>query len=150
MDENTWFNFDENNINTQVDELLVEWNETLLDPSYESMEKLIESKKQMFRRKVITHLNEQQFLKRLAENERKEQEHFDQMEVRFDRLEKLIIDLNTSVNKQSKSCSKMDDHINFVEGAYETLRSPLDYVTSKVNRLRGIEGEHQLPQIENK
>tara|TARA_B110000908_G_C10150760_1_gene401230 strand:+ start:165 stop:704 length:540 start_codon:yes stop_codon:yes gene_type:complete len=178
MDKNSWFNLDEDDINTRVDEMLVSWKGLLRDPGhsryfgYGSMEKLTESKRRMFRQKVITLLNEDQLLKRSVENkrkdqehfdqmdqllkrlteyERKEQEHFDQMEVRFDQLEKLILDLIVNVNKQSASCTKMDGHINFVEGAYETLRSPLDYVTSRVNRLRGVEGDElPLPRIENR
>ena len=44
--------------------------------------------------------------------------------------------LDEKVTRLDKSSSKMDEHINFVEGTYETLRSPLDFITSNINKMR--------------
>ena len=76
------------------------------------------------------------------------EKEFVHIDERFDRLEKLILELTGTINKQSESCKKMDTHIDFIEGTYETLRSPLDFVTSKVNRLRGVEEDSNLPEIQ--
>ena len=67
----------------------------------------------------------------------------------FDRINKTLIELIQAVDKLDGSCSKMDDHINFVENTYETLKSPLDYISSRVNRLRGVDERKLLPQLQH-
>lgn len=141
MDKNCWFNLDEKEIDKRVEEYMTEWEKSICDTNhfdgYESIEKLTNSKRIFYRNKVISLLNQEQMLK-MSVN----------LNERFDRLEKLILDLTETINKQSKSCKKMDTHIEFIEGTYEKLRSPLDFVTSKINRLRGVE-EVNLPEIKN-
>ena len=39
-----------------------------------------------------------------------------------------------------KSCKRMDEHIQFVNGTYSHLRTPLDWLTKKINRIRGVVG----------
>lgn len=63
-------------------------------------------------------------------------------------LEK-IIRLEARVARIEGSCKGMDSHIGFVEGVYETLRSPMDYISSQVGRWTG-EGSKQLPELEDK
>lgn len=46
------------------------------------------------------------------------------------------------------SCKNMDDHINFVENTYSTLRSPLDYIRTKFNYITGTQSE-PLPNLRN-
>ncbi len=75
-------------------------------------------------------------------------DRFNQMNARFDRIEIMIKNLIGNVQEQNKSCSRMDSHINFVEDTYETLRSPLDFITSKINIFRGLEDTPVLPRIE--
>lgn len=71
-----------------------------------------------------------------------------EMKEGFMRINDTLMELIKAIEKLDGSCSKMDDHISFVEGTYETLRSPLDYITKNVNRLRGVEST-ELPQIKN-
>jgi len=40
-----------------------------------------------------------------------------------------------------RSCTGMDSHIGFVENVYGTLRSPLGYITTQVNRLTGTSSQ---------
>lgn len=75
-------------------------------------------------------------------------DRFNQMNDRFDRIEIMIKNLIGNVQEQNKSCSKMNSHINFVEDTYETLRSPLDFITTKINIFRGLEDAPALPRIE--
>jgi archaellum component FlaC len=70
-----------------------------------------------------------------------------EMNDHFDIINKTLIKLIQVVDKLDGSCSKMDEHINFVETTYETLRSPLDYFTNKINGLRGVDEMKQLPNI---
>lgn len=143
MDKNCFFNLNEKEIDKRVEEYMTQCGEkSICDTNnfdgHESIEKLTNSKRDFYRNKVISLLNQEQMLK-MSVN----------LDNRFDRLEKLISDLTETVNKQSKSCKKMDTHIEFIEGTYETLRSPLDFVTSKINRLRGVEEQVNLPEIQN-
>lgn len=71
-----------------------------------------------------------------------------EMKEGFMRINDTLMELIKAIEKLDGSCSKMGDHISFVEGTYETLRSPLDYITKNVNRLRGVEST-ELPQIKN-
>lgn len=72
-----------------------------------------------------------------------------EMMEQFERINRTLIELIEIVGKLDGSCSKMDDHINFVETTYDTLRSPLDYLTNRINRLRGVNEQKQLPNIQD-
>ena len=77
----------------------------------------------------------------------------------FQRLNKIEDDIKLVLNQQKtileqlqkldKTSKKMEGHINLVEGAYDTLKSPLDYITNRVNSLTGEETK-ALPSIEYK
>ena len=62
-------------------------------------------------------------------------------------LRESIILLKLSIENLTKICSRMDSHINFVEKTYDTLKTPLDYLTKKVSYITGS-GEKQL-ELEN-
>ena len=47
----------------------------------------------------------------------------------------------------SSSCQKMSGHIDFVENVYTTVKAPLTYVCSKINRLTGGDDNLQLEDI---
>ena len=57
------------------------------------------------------------------------------------KLDKLI----QIITEMSLKTKKMDDHINFVEETYTTLRSPLNFICNRFNNLATI-----LPSIKNK
>lgn len=61
--------------------------------------------------------------------------------------ESLIL-LTEAIEKLSETCSRMNTHINFVEGTYSSLRSPLDFFKRKVEYLMGRTEYKELPQIE--
>ena len=42
-----------------------------------------------------------------------------------------------TIETLTTTCSRMDDHINFVENTYSTLKAPLDYMKMKVDGLIG-------------
>jgi archaellum component FlaC len=59
--------------------------------------------------------------------------------------------LSTKMSDCESSCKNMDDHINFVEETYQTLRSPLDFVKSQVNYITGnTTNSGSLPQLKDK
>jgi len=55
--------------------------------------------------------------------------------------------IETNLEKMSKVHEKLSDHINFVESTYDTLRSPLSFVTTQINRLIGTDDHRELPRI---
>lgn len=53
-------------------------------------------------------------------------------------LKKVIEELSKNIKSMNASTSRMDSHIDFVEGTYETLRRPLNYITDRVNGMISI------------
>lgn len=51
------------------------------------------------------------------------------------KLKEVIIDLSKNIKSMNESTSRMDNHIDFVENTYETLKKPLNYITDRVNRM---------------
>lgn len=58
------------------------------------------------------------------------------MELILEKLEKL--------ENIEKNCSKMGNHINFVEAVYETVQAPLQFISNKLNSSPAA-----LPSIDN-
>lgn len=76
------------------------------------------------------------------------------MEQRIDNLEKEvkhlrqdIKELINEIKKLTSSCSRMDEHITFVNGVYTTVRNPVSFMFNKVRRIMGKNEEIVLPQI---
>ena len=46
---------------------------------------------------------------------------------------KLLLEINTKLDKMSKSTDNMDDHINNIMGIYRGYKAPLDYITNAFN-----------------
>ena len=65
-------------------------------------------------------------------------------------IKKEIKMLSDKIEKLDKSCSRMDNHINFVENTYDILRTPLNIVSNLVtNTFSSRTIEKELPQIKN-
>lgn len=47
-----------------------------------------------------------------------------------------------------ENCNKMGKHIDFVENVYNTVKSPLSYLTNKINYMIGSTDKTQLPDLE--
>jgi len=70
---------------------------------------------------------------------------------KLDSIEKILVQVNNRLDQidnhlgiVKEDCSKMGDHIDFIEKTYSLLRQPLNYVT------RGIcKRTTDLPQIKN-
>jgi archaellum component FlaC len=53
-------------------------------------------------------------------------EKIDQINIRLDKIEKKL-------GIVEQDCSSMRSHIGFVESVYDTLKTPLNYITSKIS-----------------
>ena len=54
---------------------------------------------------------------------------------KLDNLSEMVSQLNENINKLTNTCGRMDDHISFVEATYETLKTPLNFISNKVRYL---------------
>ena len=70
--------------------------------------------------------------------------------------EKIIIEaleadgVSQKIDNLDRSCSRMDDHIDFVERTYDVLRSPLSLLTNISSRFYSSVEDDNLPQLENR
>lgn len=69
-----------------------------------------------------------------------------------DEIVSLKEEVKTLVNVVSKSHSKMDQHVDFVEGVYMSVRHPLDFVKKRIEYFIGNDSSScsmpLIPQIE--
>jgi hypothetical protein len=49
-----------------------------------------------------------------------------------------ILELKTEIRELKEICSRMNSHITFVEGVYDTLKTPLDYIALRFNGISGL------------
>jgi len=73
----------------------------------------------------------------------------DTIELRLNILERKIDIILEIISDNKKNCDKMNDHIEFVEKTYSTLRSPLEYMKNKLNFIQGRGDQENLPILEN-
>jgi archaellum component FlaC len=65
-------------------------------------------------------------------------------------LKEEIKKLSSKIENLDRSCSRMDDHINFVENTYDILRTPLNVVSNLVtNTFSSKKIENKLPSLKN-
>ena len=56
---------------------------------------------------------------------------------KIDMLLDKINDLSIQVNKLNEKTEKMDKHIDFIDGVYTRIRTPLWWICDRVNLIRG-------------
>ena len=62
-------------------------------------------------------------------------------------LKQEISSLKEDIKKLIKICSRMDDHISFVNQTYSVVRKPLSAIINIFNRSIYYENDTSLPQI---
>ncbi len=55
----------------------------------------------------------------------------------FDFLNKKIDKLQLSIDSLLKSMNHVEDHVEFCENTYDTVRAPADFILKKVSKLIG-------------
>ena len=84
--------------------------------------------------------------------------NLDDIIIKLDKLEKLILDKfealekkidSLEINEIKKECNKMGSHIDFIETTYDTLQMPLNYVKKSIEKLIGSSTK-DLPTIKDK
>ena len=59
-------------------------------------------------------------------------------------IKETILLLTIAIENLTKTCARMDSHINFVEDTYDTLKTPLNYITQKVAYITGSDTKKEL------
>jgi hypothetical protein len=59
-------------------------------------------------------------------------------------IKETILLLTKAIENLTKTCGRMDSHINFVEDTYDTLKTPLNYLTQKVAYITGSNTTKEL------
>ena len=83
-----------------------------------------------------------------------EQQHEDDLTNLVDRMDTLERKLDLILLKLDgsimKNCDKMGTHIDFVNGVYDTVKIPLNYIANKKHKLINPIGSYkELPLIKN-
>lgn len=60
------------------------------------------------------------------------------VEARLDAIEALLHAIAARLDGLHASCAHMDDHIEFVNGVYTSLRHPLNYIAAKFSGARAL------------
>lgn len=71
----------------------------------------------------------------------------DKLNKKVDNLEKKIDKIIELLHNINYSSSKMNDHIDFIENTYDTIRMPLNYVKKKIEYLSGTNTSDDLPTL---
>ena len=59
-------------------------------------------------------------------------------------MKETLVKLVASIDKLTKICARMDDHIDFVEDTYDNLKHPINFAKSKIERIMGYSTEENL------
>ena len=69
---------------------------------------------------------------------------------RLEKVEEQLKILIQKIDNLNTSCSRMDNHIDFVEKTYDVLRSPLNLLTNMTSSFYGqVEDNNNLPELGN-
>ena len=73
------------------------------------------------------------------------------LETKMDIIILILQRIENKLNEVEKSCGGMDEHINFVESVYSTVRSPLDFIVNKTKYLmNNSQSSEALPLLDAK
>jgi len=61
------------------------------------------------------------------------------IEVRIENIESHLGNIDEKSKGVEQDCSKMREHIQFIETTYEAVRNPLNYITNNIDYMMGKE-----------
>jgi len=62
-------------------------------------------------------------------------------------LDKRLTLVENTLQNINNASVKMDDHINFIQKTYNTIRKPLNFMTNRIEVLMGTSSNGNLPEI---
>lgn len=76
-------------------------------------------------------------------------EELKKINTKIDSLEDKINLLLENNKNIENDCSKMKEHIDFVENTYTSVRKPLNFIKNQIEYMMGNSNQPELPEIEN-
>lgn len=58
----------------------------------------------------------------------------DSLESKIDSLDSKLDEIINMVNDNNKDCKKMTSHIDFINGVYENVKAPMNFICSNINQ----------------
>ena len=78
---------------------------------------------------------------RMKESMEKLDEKMDKIIQKLEMLDKKLDELLSMDKNIGNNCDKMSDHIDFVNEVYENVKTPLHYISNKLNSMLITNGE---------
>ena len=66
---------------------------------------------------------------------------------KLESIEKRLESIENVLGVLKKDCSKMQDHITFIEKTYSLVRVPLNFIKNKVEFMMTMNSSPSLPEI---
>lgn len=74
------------------------------------------------------------------------EEQLKRIEEKIEKLNEKLCGLDAFIrNNLAKDCSKMSEHIDFVDQVYDTVRTPLNYICNNINYVLG-DSTNNMPE----
>jgi len=70
------------------------------------------------------------------------------IQLKLEDMDKRLVLIEKKTDGIQKGCSKMENHIDFIQHTYNIVRRPLNYITNKVECIMGNNNTN-LPEIKN-
>ena len=77
------------------------------------------------------------------------EEKLDEIINRLQAIELDIKYIRQDINQIKQQTSKMDSHVDFINGVYEKVEAPLNFVTSKFHTLVGSEPNRSIKETDH-
>jgi len=75
------------------------------------------------------------------------EDKLEKINLRLDSIEKLLQDVYELNEINFTNCSKMSEHVDFVEKTYTIVKIPLQFLTNKIECIMGSGSQNKLPEI---
>jgi hypothetical protein len=75
------------------------------------------------------------------------EDKLEKINLRLDSIEKLLQDIYELNEINFTNCSKMSEHVDFVEKTYTIVKIPLQFLTNKIECIMGSGSQNKLPEI---
>jgi hypothetical protein len=75
------------------------------------------------------------------------EDKIDKINLRLDSIEEILQDIYELNKINFTNCSKMSEHVDFVEKTYTIVKIPLQFLTNKIECIMGSGSQNKLPEI---
>ena len=72
------------------------------------------------------------------------------IESKIDSIDNRLYAIEINMKNVNNDCSKMSEHIEFVEKTYTLARAPLNFIKNKIEYMMNGDATSELPQLEYK